>query len=388
MVRKSSLTKFRIMLPIAVAIFLFVFFPLVTVSASTQSAQVHVSSVVMKKHSAPAASGTGNACPSTTQCVYVADSIGAVSVYKGTTLLANIPIPLTSSDPYTCPTSTYYAYGKILVADPCGAFDAGELRVLNPSTNSWGAPITSAGGSPVFMVLNQKNHFLYVTNFDYGTVTAINSAGTVETVIPTCGALPEFLDYDSVSGLVFVGNRENFTSGLGCVDVINGLKAETPIVKAGSSPLLSVTGVTVNQKTGNVYVNDYEANDFAGAVYEYTSTGTFVGKVALPANTYEIWGSVYSPATTSVYVVSPENFSTSGFSEQGFAFAISATNAVSKGYNLGLVPQTGCYDPATKSVNVPNYEDPFNALSVVSDSNIVTNVFYYGYLEGFGCGAN
>lgn len=389
MTQKSLLKKLRIILPIAVAIFLFAFFPLVTSSASSQTTKVPLTSVrPPSSNSLPASSAQYKACPSSTQCVYVADSIGAVQILQGRTVLSTIPIPLTASDPYSCPVSTYYAYGRILVADPCGNFDAGEIRVLNPANNAWGTPITSAGGEPVFMVRNPMNNFLYVANFDYGTVTVINSKGAVQATITTCGALPEFLDYDASSGLVFVGNRLNFTSDEGCIDVINGLTAGTPITSANGVPFLTVTGVTVNQKTGNVYVNDAEANGFAGAVYEFSRTGTYVATITLPPNTYEPWGSVYSPATKSVYIVSPENVSSSGFSETGFTFAISATNHVSKGYNLGLAPQAGCYNPANKNLYFPNFLDTFNAVSKLNTSDKVRNLFYYGVIEGFGCSAN
>jgi hypothetical protein len=328
-------------------------------------------------------------CGSTTQCTYVADQIGGVQVFSGHSLIASLPIRTTPSDPYTCPTTAYFWFGSILVSDPCGNFDQGELRVLNPATNAWGSPITLSGPTPVYMVGDPSNGDLYVANFGFGTVTVLSSPTAIAGIVGTCAPNPEFLDYDSSSKLVFVGNRGLYTPA--CLDRIKGTTPLAPITHAGSyifSFSDSFTGVTANQATGNVYVNDYSYG-IGGIILEFSSTGAYLNALLPPSLSEGIWGSTYDVATQSVDVVSSSQFNSSNFSlsEQGFVFAISSHNAVGRPVLVGDVPQAACYNPADQSIYVPNFEDPSYPMTVVKGFH-ATSIFYYGVVEGFGCGAN
>jgi hypothetical protein len=343
---------------------------------------------LMGKTLQPPASGN-KVCPTTSKCIYVADKIGGVQVFSGTSLIASIPVVLTTSDPSTCPQFAYDWFGSILVSDECGNNGLGELRVLNPTTNAWGTPITIAGGAPLAMVGDSSNGKLYVSNFGHGTVTVLSSKTTVAGTVSTCAPYPMFLDYDSASKWVFVGN-EGFTSAA-CVDMINGTTARSPITSAGTHTFGlsdSITGVTVNQHTGNVYVNDADYNSPVGGVFEYSKRGVYKAAITPPAASDDLTGSVYDASTQLVYVVSQAQDYLGVYNATGFVFTISSSNVVSGPIFAGLTPNAGCYDPGNQSIYVPNTGDVTGSGVTVVKGTTVHNISIYGSVEGYGCGAN
>ena len=338
----------------------------------------------------PQALASGNkACPITTQCTYVADKIGGVQVFSGNNLIASVSVVLTPSDPSTCPEFAYAWFGSILVSDACGDNGAGELRVLNPATNVWGTPITVAGGGPLAMVGDTSNGDLYVTNFGYGTVTVLSSATTVAGTVATCGSYPGMLDYDSASKIVFVGN-EGFISAA-CIDMIKGTTAGSPIVSAGTYTLTvsdAISGVTVNQHTGNVYITDPNYNAYAGGVFEYGKRGAYKATIAPPSISDGLSGSTYDASSQSVYVVSDAHYTLGFYNATGFVFNISGSNAVSGAHFVGLGPNADCYNPASLSVYVPNTSNVLGSGVTVFKGATIHNISIYGPVEGYGCGAN
>jgi DNA-binding beta-propeller fold protein YncE len=338
----------------------------------------------------PPTPASGNkACPSTTQCTYVADEIGGVQVFSGNNLIASVPVVLTTSDPTSCPEYAYAWFGSILVADACGNNGLGELRVLDPATNAWGNPITIAGTDPGSMVGDPSNGKLYVANFGSGTVTVLSSPTHVATSVATCAPYPTFLDYDSASKIVFVGNAGY--SATACIDMIKGNTAGTPIVTAGSYSFTSsdsIAGVSVNQHTGNVYVVDTSYNSPVGKVFEYGKRGAYIASITPPTGSDGLWGSTYDPFTQSVYVVSPTQLNGATYNATGFVFEISASNVVTSPLFAGLGPNADCYNPASHSVYVPNTADVTGSGVTVINGTATHNISIYGPVRGYSCGAN
>jgi hypothetical protein len=337
----------------------------------------------------PVLASGNKVCPSTTQCTYIADEIGGVQVFSGNNLIASIPVVLTSSDPSSCPEFAYAWFGSILVSDGCGNNGLGELRVLDPATNGWGAPITIAGKDPLSMVGDASNGRLYVANFGQGTVTVLSSPTKVASSVATCASYPVFLDYDAASKIVFAGN-EGF-SAPGCIDMIKGNTAGTPISSAGAyvfTASTSITGVTVNQATGNVYVNDVNYNSPAGEIFEYTKKGVYKTSITPPTGSDTIWGSTYDAFTQSVYVVSNVHLNGAIFNATGFAFNISASNIVGAPIYTGLGPNTDCYNPSSHSIFVPNTGDVTGSGVTIVNGVTIHNVTIYGPVKGYGCAAN
>ena len=393
---KAKLTWTKV-LPIAVVIVLFVVSsPSTTLTTLGSADRVSLNTTnlalgnLLPPSKAPLSLNARNAvCPNTTKCTYVADEIGGVQVFSGNNLIASIPVILTPSDPTTCPEGAYAWFGAIIVSDQCGNNGSGELRVLKPATNTWGTPISIAGKAPLFMVGNPSNGDLYVTNFGQGTVTVLSSRTSVAGTVTTCAPYPMFLDYDAASGVVFVGN-EGFTAPA-CVDMIRGTTAGTPITSAGThvfSTSDSISGVTVNQHTGNVYVNDPNYNSFTGMVFEYGKRGAYKTSITPPSGNDGIWGNAYDAATQSVYVVSPAQDNLGVFNSTGFVFAISASNTVSAHIFAGVGPNTACYNPANHEIYAPNTQEVIGSGVTVVKGVIAHNIFVYGPVRGFGCGAN
>jgi hypothetical protein len=328
-------------------------------------------------------------CPTTTQCTYVADEIGGVQVFSGTSLIASIGVVLTPADPKSCPEFAYAWFGSILVSDQCGNNGLGELRVLNPATDAWGTPITIAGGGPTGMVGDASNGWLYVANSEYGSVTVLSSMSSVAGTVATCGSYPLFLDYDSASKIVFVGNQ-GFLSAA-CVDMIHGTTAGTPIVSAGTytfSVSDEITGVTVNQHTGNVYIVDQSYSSYVGGVFEYGKRGTYKATILAPNGSDTVFGSTYDASTLSVYVVSNAQDNLGVFNATGFIFSINSTNKVGHPIFAGLGPLADCYNPASLSVYVPDNGDVTGIGVTAVKGSTVTQISIYGPVRGYGCGAN
>jgi hypothetical protein len=398
---KSKKKKLESILPIAIALFLLAASPLfMSTAANTQTASPNANGALVN-HSTQLVAASGKVCPTGTHCTYVADGIGGVMVFNGNKIIATIPVKLTSSDPYTCPEDAYYWSGVgVLVSDPCGNTDAGELRVLNPATNSWGKSWTNAGGEPLFMTVAGGD--LYVTNFFHQSVTVLSSSDKVVGTVTTCGQPTEFVDSNS-SGFVYVGTQYGTDpktgSTAGCVDLVKGTKVIATAWadrNGGPGANLDFSGVAVNQVTGNVYVNCYNCINKKGTYGEvivYPSTLKKVVKTLQPpSGAEELWGMTYSPTTQSVYPIDSYTVVNGVFSSIGFTFAINATNSVGHALKLGPFPDYGCYNTGETSVNIPNISGGSSygtsILSIVSATGKVTQVNYWGYVDGYGCTSN
>ena len=331
-------------------------------------------------------------CPNTVKCVYVADGAGFVSVIEKTKLIATIPVKLTTSDPYTCPESTYFWFDEILVADPCGNNSAGELRTLNVSTNKWGSAITIAGNDPVFMVGDPQNGELFITDFGYSEVTVLSSPTKLAKTISTCGTYPESSIYDK--GNVYESNQKGYDQKTGnyagCIDEING---STNTVTAtlwgdatngpGTDGILEGISILGNA----VYVNcELCYNSTLGTYGEVFFTTTNLAGWSTHnlgfANTYILWGSIYDPAKHAVAISSPYAYSYT----TPITIFINASKAIIAQVNA---TGTGCYNPADKSLyGLASSSSPSSYYMISPKYVVKTIVLSYGELDPSGCAAN
>ena len=102
--------------------------------------------------------------------------------------------------------------------------------------------------SPIGVAYNAKNGDMYVTNFDSGTVSVIDSStNTVTKTIPV-GTLPRGVAYNGKNGDMYVANE-----GSGTVSVIDSsTNTVTKTIPVGTRP----SGVAYNGENGDMYVAD------------------------------------------------------------------------------------------------------------------------------------
>ncbi len=298
-------------------------------------------------------------------CIYISDYGSAqISVLNASTKKLLTTIPLEAS---AVPFGVTYVptLKEIFVGD----YGDNQLLVIDTSTNKIVKNISIT--APTFMAYDPKNGMLFVSEFGYGIVQTVNaSSRKVGPSIPVCGIYPEFIDYNTVDGKLYVPARFN-GNNQGCYDVINPKTNTATNVTLGTYP----TGVAVNQKTGAVYISDFGVNE----VYEVKGTKLITTINSPEFSNARLWGLVYSPKTNDIYVAATNNDT---------VIPINSTNFVGSAIAVGQGPDFGCYISTKHDILITNTHGliPGN-VTLISAKNLPVKTIKLGKTSSqpYGC---
>ncbi len=292
-------------------------------------------------------------------CTYVANlvccSVGVIS--PSNKLIATI---FTGAE--GCPNSAAYDPRTKMIFVPDLCLD--EVYVINPATNKVVHTITGIE-APLFIVCDDKIPMCFATDWDYGTVTPFSPTKlTVGTPVKQCNRNPEFLAFDPVNGMLYVGNVYRH-----CVTVENPVTGATKTISVG----YGIAGISV-AKSGMVYVDD--------ALYNvvFLIKGTRVlQNISMPEGVTSLWGNTYDPEDNLVWV-------DSAGSNQ--AVPINGT-IVGTPVKTGNVPDGACTDSVNGEVYVTNINSNPPTVTVIKGTAVVKTVHLNDqYIEPFGCASN
>jgi YVTN family beta-propeller protein len=151
-------------------------------------------------------------------------------------------------------------------------FDSGTVSVIDPSTNTVVATIPlPVGGGPGGIAFNPDNGFMYVANRGSTTVSVINPAtNTVVATIPV-GSGPSGIAFNPNNGFLYVTNTGSTT-----VSVINpATNTVVATIPVGAQPL----GIAFNPNNGFLYVTSQTSSTVS--VID-SSTNTVVATIPFP----------------------------------------------------------------------------------------------------------
>lgn len=392
---------------IGIALFLLAASPSFLASAQSTTTRTSLPSPLSNRqplvgHSTvPKTPDSNKLCPTTVSCTYVADDIGGVQVFSGNKLIASVFVPLSQSDPYTCPIGALYlSSSTVWITDPCGNFFSGEIRIFDPSTNSFTSTVyTNAGFEPTFMALDSNGN-VAITNFGAKTITVLTTSGASVTTVTTCDAYTEWVFLASNGDLLV--SSAGFDTGIGCVDEISPSYSVVATAFASQSGGCNSYFEGVGEdKAGNVYVNCPYVTNSVGTLgltdmtplkgFGSSSSWTSVQPATGPlGDAYILWGMQSSFGKVYPIDVYQYNVSTGVFYTVGYTFSISK-GIVGSAIRLGPAPDFSCFNSGTSKMAFPNIfggtPNGPSILTQVSSSGGVKNTNYYGIVDGFGCTA-
>jgi hypothetical protein len=299
-------------------------------------------------------------CPTTTWCTYIAEYWGGVQVLKGTTILSTIAAPTSPSDPFTCPDDALYvpSTGVVWVADPCGNNDMGEIRLFDPSTNSFLSTVYNDSGANPYMMAFDSNGNVYITNPGHDQITVLDVGGSQVALLNPCGPYPVF-PYLASNGDMLVSN---LGVGSGCVDEFSPSYGLVVTAYASQSGGCNSRFAGIGEdSSGNVYVNcPYVSNSGGGyGIVDSQPLALFgsnswiaIDPPTSPYIAWYLWGmqSDYG----KVFPIVDYSYNYFAVINIGFTFHISSTS-VGTEISLGPDSTLSCYNPGTRLMQFTNY---------------------------------
>ncbi|RZS40733.1 YVTN family beta-propeller protein [Herbihabitans rhizosphaerae] len=209
----------------------------------------------------------------------------ALVASAGVVSLLTVSTTSASADPATVPVGDrptavdVAADGKAYVVNTA----AGSVSVIKGTSVTATVPV---GKGPSDVVVNDTTNRVYVTNADDGTVSVIDGASdTVKTTI-TVGPRPAAVDADEKTNLVYVGSAQD-----GSVSVVDGNTDALRVTVPGSGQ--GVAGAAVNSDTLRVYFSNIYADRlevFDGKAFVGTTVaGKAPAGIAVHRATNSVW---------------------------------------------------------------------------------------------------
>jgi YVTN family beta-propeller protein len=266
----------------------------------------------------------GVAINSVTNRIYVANYCGTdltCSTYSGTvsvidgvsnTVMTTVNV---GANPYAPVVNS--VTNQIYVPNACGndptcaqPYVGGTVTVIDGASNN--TNFVNVGVSPYALDVNSITDKIYVANYcgddpnceSTATMTAIDGANLVTTVVPIGGYYPETIAVNSATNKIYVpsecyGDPSCQSDPNGTVSVIDGGTLAYTSVAAGWAPYT----MAVNSVTNKIYVANYCGSDFS---CQSSGTVTVIDGATLAFTNIGVGGDPYglavNAATNRVYV--------------------------------------------------------------------------------------